>query len=68
MKKTNFPYESAHFATISQIRTKSKNCEWNILKKDYFDYTIQTASNLAIESLNRFVVFMSGMQALDSKN
>lgn len=37
-------------------------------KKDYFDYTIQTASNLAIESLNRFVVFMSGMQALHSKN
>lgn len=37
-------------------------------KKDYFDYTIQTASNLAIESFNRFVVFMSGMQALDSKN
>lgn len=37
-------------------------------KKDYFDYTIQTASNLAIESLNRFVVFMSGMQALGSKN
>lgn len=26
VKKTNFPYESAHFATISQIRTKSKNC------------------------------------------
>lgn len=39
----------------------------HLKKKDYFDYTIQTASNLAIESLNRFVVFMSGMQALDSK-
>lgn len=45
-----------------------KTVNETLKKKDYFDYTIQTASNLAIESLNRFVVFMSGMQALDSKN
>lgn len=70
VKKTNFCHEFAKFANISQDRAKSKKLliMKHFLKNCYFDYTIQTASSLTIESLNRFAVFMSGMQVLNSKN